>query len=281
MRVQALESTDGFVLFDLDAATTSVGVVRTAPKVLRDSAELLARSVTYAFATFGVARHAGASAGVNAPADARTEAVTSFLDEVRPLVEQRQLVLWPGTGVQSGELGEAGTAPDAALLAGGAIVAAEAALGTLDGARVACEGSGLMVEGVSELVVSRGASLVDGGASADCDVLFVAGKAGVIDDDVGGKVQARAVVPLTAAPVTAKAFALLFASGVVYVPDFVSTAAPLLAAVDADGDPVERVRARAAELAAAGTRMWLTAAEAAEDFLATWQDEQPFGRPLA
>jgi hypothetical protein len=66
------------------------------------------------------------------------------------------------------------------------------------------------------------------------------------------------------------------------VPDFLSTAAPLLAAHDAGGgDPVQRVRDATIALAEAGDGMWLAAAEQAEANLATWTDAKPFGRPLA
>ena len=62
MKLDKLTGTDGFVVIDLDDATTSVGIARLAPKVLREGVELLARSVTYAFASFGIAGHGGASA---------------------------------------------------------------------------------------------------------------------------------------------------------------------------------------------------------------------------
>ncbi len=83
MKVDKLTGTDGFVVIDLDDAATSVGIARLAPKVLRDGAELLARSVTYAFAAFGVAGHGGASAAVNAKPEARDDAVAAFVDEMR------------------------------------------------------------------------------------------------------------------------------------------------------------------------------------------------------
>ena len=98
MKVDKLTSTDGFVVTDLDDAVTSVGVVRLAPKVLRDGAQLLARSVTYAFAAFDVAGHGGASAAVNARPDGRAEALAAFLDQVRARAEGGALVLSPGNG---------------------------------------------------------------------------------------------------------------------------------------------------------------------------------------
>src|SRR3546814_19299921 len=69
MPIQKLTSTDGFIAFDLDGAP-AVGVVRLAPKVLRDGAELLARSTTYAAASFGL-NVGGGPAGLNAKPEGR------------------------------------------------------------------------------------------------------------------------------------------------------------------------------------------------------------------
>lgn len=283
MKVQKLEHADGFILFDLEAATCSMGVARLAPKVLRDSAELLARSVTYSFATFGVAGHGGASAGINSKPEGRDDAVPAFVDDVRPLVEAGSLRLTPGTGLTEADLAPLGsTAHDPAAVVAGAITAADVVLGGLSGARVAIDGSGPLADASRIAAEARGASAVDGGVAADCDVVLVAGKAGVVDHEVAPKVQARAVVPLSPVPVTARAFAILRAAGVTVVPDFISIAAPLLQSATPDGgDPVERIRTVTRELAPEGPAMWLAAVGVAEAFLATWQDERPFGRPLA
>ena len=42
-----------------------------------------------------------------------------------------------------------------------------------------------------------------------------------------------------------------------------------------------RVHDAVADLAGEGTGLWMAAVTRAEDFLRTWQDELPFGRPLA
>ncbi len=89
-------------------------------------------------------------------------------------------------------------------------------------------------------------------------------------------------MPLTPVPVTARALAVLGKADQVVIPDFLSTAAPLLARHDAGGgDPVARIHAAVTDLAEAGTGLWLAAAHQAESNLATWTDEKPFGRPLA
>ena len=84
MRIQKLESTDAFVVWDLEGAERSVGIARLAPKILQEGAEMLARSVTYSFAAFGV-KAAGASAGINAKPEGRDDAVKAFVTELEPL----------------------------------------------------------------------------------------------------------------------------------------------------------------------------------------------------
>ena len=284
MRVQKLESTDGFLLFDLDGAERSAGVARLAPKVLHDSAELLARSVTYAFAAFGL-KMSGASAGINAKPDGRDAAVAAFLEEVRPLVASGALTLHASTGLNDSDLGALGTdPPDPALTAHSAIAAAEATLGTLEGKTVEVIGAGPVAETTKLTLSDKGATVADdSGVDATADALLIAGKTGVIDHEAADSVKARVVVPLTPLPVTAKAYAALRRADIVYVPDFIALAAPLLAAFDetATDDPVERVHALMQQLAPEGPNVWLVAIGLAEAFLATWQDALPFGRPLA
>ena len=93
---------------------------------------------------------------------------------------------------------------------------------------------------------------------------------------------ADVVVPLTPVPITARAHAELTKAGTVHVPDFLSTAAPLLHAHgEAIDDPVAAVADKVRSLAGNGPGLWLAAVEEAEAFLRTWRDELPFGRPLA
>jgi glutamate dehydrogenase/leucine dehydrogenase len=287
MQFQKLTSTDGFILFDLDDAP-AVGIVRMAPKVLRDSAELLARSTTYAAASFGL-QISGASAGINAKPDDQPAALAAFLEEVTPLVESGRLVLGPGLGITSDALAslpkaeERGLAFDQTTAGESAVAAALGALGSLDGRRVAIVGNGPLTEAAAASVSANGATAEPQASfDADCDVLLVAGKAGVLEHDLAATVKAKVVVPLTPVPVTARALAVLGRAEVIVVPDFLATAASLLAALDADGgDAAERVSAAVADLASEGTNLWMAAALKAEAFLQTWQSALPFGRPLA
>jgi hypothetical protein len=145
---------------------------------------------------------------------------------------------------------------------------------------VAVDGTGPVAKAAGAAIQAAGATPV--ASDDECDVLLTAGRPGSLDHERAETIRARAVVPLAPVPVTAKAFAVLSRTGTVYVPDFVSLAAPLLAGFDPDGgDPVPRVAALASELSAEGTGMWMAAVVRAEEFLAGWQDGLPFGRPLA
>jgi glutamate dehydrogenase/leucine dehydrogenase len=288
MQLHKLTSTDGFIVFDLDDAP-AVGIVRLAPKVLRDGAELLARSTTYAAASFGLQLR-GASGAINAKPDDRDSAVAAFLAEVTELVETDRWLPGPGLGVTPDDLAplpraeQRAVAFDQTATGESAVAAAAGALGSLDGARVAIVGSGPVgAEAAAASASARGATAEpDAGMDAEADVLLVAGRAGALEHDLAATVKARVVVPLTPVPVTARALAVLGRGGTVVVPDFLSTAAPLLAAFAPDGgEPLERVETSVAELAGEGTDLWMAACLRAEGFLRTWQSELPFGRPLA
>ena len=287
MQFQKLSSTDGFIAFDLGDAP-AVGVVRLAPKVLRDGAELLARSTTYAAASFGVSV-GGGSAGLNAKPEARDAAIAAFLEEVAALVESGRWLPGPGVGMTVADLAPLPKADaraaafDPVATGESAVAAALGVLGTLDGKRLAVVGAGPSADAAVASATENGAT-TEAGASfdADCDALLVAGKTGVLEHDLAAIVKAKAVVPLSAVPVTARALAVLGRADVVVVPDFLSLAGPLLAAVDPDGgDPMERVHDAVAALADQGVGLWMAAVARAEVHLATWQDALPFGRPLA
>lgn len=283
MPVRKLESTDAFVITDLTDAPLAVGVVRCAPKVLVDGAELLARAATYAFATFGV-QAAGASAGINAKPDDRDGAIKAFVDELAPAVAGGTLHLSASTGLSADDIAGLGAEPlDDSLAARGAVAAAASFLGGGAGGRAATVLGGGWLDRVAPWWADAGGGdVAEGGPDADAEVLFVAGKAGVIDDAAALGVKARLIVPLTPVPITAKAYATLSRAGTVLLPDAVSCAAPLLAVADgAGGDPVERVAAAAGELTGSGVDAWRAMVAKAETFLSTWQPKLPYGRPLA
>jgi hypothetical protein len=264
VQVRKIEATDAFYVLDLDDAPRSVGVVRVAPKVLVDGAELLARTTTYSFALFSV-QAGGVSAGVNAKPDAAADAVAAFTSAV---AAEPNLTFFAGTGVPDGAV----PAADDDLLAQGAVTAATAF----------ASGSAGVAGPLAAPWADRLGGLWPGtwlgavGFDVEADVLFLAGRAGIVDDDVAFTVKARTLVPVTPVPVTAKAYATLNRAGVTFVPDMLSCAAPLLT----DGDPLERVARVAAELAGEEGEPWRNAVVRAETFLSTWQAKLPYGRPL-
>lgn len=282
--VRRLESAPGFVVTDLPDAPVAVGVVRAAPKVLVDGAELLARATTYAFATFGV-QAGGASVGLNTSPDDKADTVARFVEEIGPEVAAGRLRLSAGTGLTDADLAPlGGPEVDASLGPAGAVAAAVAFLGgDLAGRPAVVHGPGTWVGRLAAVWSAAGGGAVEeGGPDADTEVLFVAGKAGVVDHHVAAGIQARLVVPLTPVPVTAKAYAALRRGGTAFVPDALALAAPLLAIADpGGGDPLERVRGVAAAMAGHGVEAWGAMVERAESFLSGWQAELPFGRPLA
>lgn len=276
VQIDKLTTTAAFVITDLPGADQAAGVVRAANKVLQGSTQSLARTATYTFASREL-KVSGASAGISAPADEREAAIASFVDEVSPKVEAG-LALDAGSGVTPEALARlaAHDRRDAVrsadvdgldlhthLAALGPVIAAEAALGGLDGRRVALEGSALTARTVRELV-ARGAKVVavsspDGTAAdpdglptdeltaqgadavgslaaelepleallaADADALLCGSRMGMIDGTTADAIGATVVVPTGPQPVSAKGLAVLRRRGVVVHADFVSTAGP-------------------------------------------------------
>lgn len=295
MRIHKLSSTDAFIAFDLDDAPAA-GLTRLARKILRDGAELLARSTTYAFASFGL-ELGGASAGINAQGDERDAAVEAFVAEVTALVSEGKWVTDPGLGLSESDLAplrQVDKRPaslwseglGAKLDVQGAVAAANE-FAPLEGARVVIDGENAFLvdtlkDNGAEIVASTHEGVRADLITTECDVLFAGGKTGSIDHELAALLHTKVVVPFAPVPVTTRGLAVLTRADTVVVPDFISTAAPLLAGHDLDGgDPTERVREAASKLSAAGTGAWMQAATDAEDFLVSWQHELPFGRPIA
>jgi hypothetical protein len=167
VHVLRFEQTDAFLVRDLGPEVPATGVVRLAPKILRDGAELLARSLTYAYASIGEQR-GGASAAINAAPDGRAEAIAQFVAAVTPLVASGELSIDAAKGVGADELASL-TAVDtrgplhrehADELRGlGAAICADAAIG-LDGKRIVIEGFDAAGPELVKAVYDRGGRVV-------------------------------------------------------------------------------------------------------------------------
>ncbi|MDZ7679145.1 MAG: hypothetical protein U5K29_11395 [Acidimicrobiales bacterium] len=296
MQIHKLTTTNAFIITDLDGASQAAGIVRVAPKVLQGSAQAFARTATYTFALREL-QVGGASAGISAEAEARDEAVAAFVAEVKARVDAGELVLDPGTGVTADDLADLAASDPRSpvrneevdglslqhhLEAIGPVIAAEAALGGLDGHTAAIEANPVAGRLVAELV-ARGATvvafgnakgaaldpngldadtLVEAGASAldsltsepedasalfgaEASVLFCGSRQGMIDGEAAEATGAGLVVPTGCQPVSAKGLAVLRRRGIVALADFISTSGPTYAGWPAGEATIDAVLADA------------------------------------
>jgi glutamate dehydrogenase (NAD(P)+) len=173
MRIQRLTTVDGFIAFDLDDCRVSAGGTRLAPDVTEAEACLLAQAMTYKFAALEL-EMGGAKAVIRAGSAQRAEVMRRYCEEIRPLIESVSFLTGPDIGTSEddfaplrrpGETGVLsqridGVAFEDVLTGFGVVVAAEVALGSLDGATVAIEGFGKVGGGVAREAVRRGAKVV-------------------------------------------------------------------------------------------------------------------------
>lgn len=184
MGLRKLSTTDAFVVVDLDDADSSAGMVRLAPKILLSGVQQLARSATYTFAAVGM-RRSGAAAGINSRPDGRAGAIEAFRSECEPWVVAGEFLPDPGKGVSAGDLAplqaqdprhpirssSAGGVSLGERLAGvGAVAAAAAAAGDLDGRRIVIEGCGPAGVAAAAAAVERGAVLAGVSTEQGCCV---------------------------------------------------------------------------------------------------------------
>lgn len=285
MQVTKLESTDAFVIVDLDGAERAAGVVRCARKILIDGAASLARHGTYAFATARV-QASGASAGINADGEGRDTAVRAFANEYRGPAR-----LSAGKGVSPEELNElpddrtpAATQRARELEIAGIIATIDVLAGGIAGRTVAVDHPDAAL---TAALTEAGATVPEVAAiDTAADVLVVGSKVGAVDHHNIASVAARTVVPGAPLPVTTRGIATAARLGITVAPDFVTLVGPYLAAWSADSgaDPLEAtgelVRTTVGALQSHPAGLVLGACEQAEEFLSAWRPELPFGRPL-
>lgn len=174
MHIHRLQTIDAFVVFDFDDAQFSAGGTRFAPDVTEDEAALLARAMTYKFGVLGL-RAGGAKGAIRGTPEQKAELLQKYCDEIRPLVEERRFGTAADLGtaetdfaslrdpsqppsIMTGHIG--GESIEDLVTGFGVVVAAETAIGSLDGARFAIEGFGKVGGGVAREAVRRGACVV-------------------------------------------------------------------------------------------------------------------------
>jgi hypothetical protein len=284
VKITKTTTADGFVVVDLPEAGIATGIVRCARKILQDGAVNMARSLTYSYAAFGIPT-SGASAGINADGEGRDEAVAAFVAELAPEVAAGSLRLAPGKGVTAADVA-AWSVPEVAadsILADG-VVAAAAAAGELSGASVGIEAGAPAASAIAEAFTAAGAvatvsplaELLTGGAA----VVVVGSKPAVLDHDNIGSLGPATILASAGLSLTARALATGRRNGAVILPDFVTAAGPVLAATG-ETEVAGRIAAVVAAVLGHDEGPYLGGCYAAEDYLRTWVNELPFGRPLA
>ena len=341
MRLHKFQGVDAFVALDLAGAETASGPVRWARKILQGGAKDLARSQTYTYAALEM-RRSGASAGINAEAPARGEAVAAFVAEAAALVAHGTYLPDAAKGVGEDDLaplrdGDRRTAARLGAFAAAcdglsAAAAADAAVG-LDGRTAVIEGFSAGGPALAEAVSQRGGRVVglataEGSLAGDgfdpaalaeawtasgdkalsalagsgdglgapgalwgfgADVVFAGSKMGIVNHGVAEGLECRALVPSGRLAYTSKALAVCRRNSIAAVPDFVALAGSSIAAWsspdtgddEVQGEIADTVAALMADALGSDDGPFLGACYAAEAFLSTWQDELPFGRPLA
>ena len=166
MGMRRLDGADGFVVTDLDGLAQHAGVARCAPKVLADSAWLLARCATYQYAAAERAV-GGASVGINAAADARAEAIPAAVTALEGLAASG-LALDAGKGLTDSDLAPlfavdgrpAGYLTGRDHLVAEGVAAAIECVRPLEGATVAIDSFDPVARHLAEAVTRRGARVV-------------------------------------------------------------------------------------------------------------------------
>jgi glutamate dehydrogenase (NAD(P)+) len=182
MEILRLETVDAFVAFDLDDAPHTAGGTRLAPDVSEREGALLARAMTYKFAVLG--RPIGGAKGlVRSDAQGRAAAMVRYCEEIRPLVTSRRFLTGPDLGTYEADFAPLraadwephvlnstvdGVAFEDVLTGFGVAVAADTAVGGLDGRTVAIEGFGKVGAGVAREVAHRGGRVVAVSTLAGC-----------------------------------------------------------------------------------------------------------------
>lgn len=190
----------------------------------------------------------------------------------------------------------AGTLGPALIVLAAEMGARVVAIGTTSG--TLADPAGLDPAGTADSWAEHGDSLPASAGSeldaahvlgVDADVLLCGSKLGLVDHQVADSLACRVLAPIGVAPVTAKGLAVAGRRDVTVLPDFLTLSGALHTFRPPESQQAaslaDHVTARTTELTAHvlghAEGAYLGACERAETFLRTWQDELPFGRPLA
>ncbi len=125
--------------------------------------------------------------------------------------------------------------------------------------------------------------------ATSADVLFCGSRLGMVDHLGAMSLGAKVLAPIGVAPVTAKGLAVAGRSGTIVLADFLTTSGALHSFTAPDDvvldDLMQRVEQASSELTASALShpegAYMGSCVSAEEFLSSWVDSLPFGRPLA
>ena len=172
MKTLRLKTVDAYVAFDFECPT-SAGGTRLAPDVTERETQLLARAMTYKFAVLGV-NFGGGKGTVRATQSERDDAISRYVEEIRPLVESAKFLTSTDLGTVPDDFRSLpgtdqadlmhteymGMPLDAFLTGLGVATAAETALGGLEDRTAAIEGFGKVGGAAAVELAMRGARLI-------------------------------------------------------------------------------------------------------------------------
>lgn len=225
---------------------------------------------------------------------ARLDAVADRFNSLSAAVTAEATVGLAGRTVAIEGFGAAGPDLAGAVAArGGTIIAVSTSTGTVT------NDTGIDADSLAEAYAADGPDCVSrfGDVAhpmavfgSGAGVTFAGSKTGVVDHTVAAQLaDSAALIASGRLAMTARALAVLRAAGVAAPGDFISLAGGTMAAwgdaARSDDEVATDIATAVADLCnehkdhADGS--FLAACYAAESFLATWQDELPFGRPLA
>jgi len=261
-----------------------------------EAADLVAAGTYLPDAAKGVAADELTALAAADPRDtARSGAFTDRCEGLgTAVVAEKTLGSLDGRTVAIEGFGSTGSALAAAVTERGAkVIAISTATGTVTSATgfpapaLATSWDALGADLVNDLGEPTPARAIFG---TDADVVFAGSKMGVIDHTVAAQLtNAAAVVPCGRLALTARGLAVLRSAGVAAPADFVALAGSTLALWGDVNRADEEILAGVAKVLgdlSAGYATHedgplLAACYDAEDFLSTWQETLPFGRPLA
>jgi hypothetical protein len=273
MKIQKLESINAFVAVDLEGVPGR-GVLRASKKILQGGAKDLARSMTYGLASLNL-KETGVSAGISTPPEEKNEAIKTFFEEIREW--ENEFSFTAGLGVTSEDTAENNPEERLQLLAIGTLISA---LTAKPDASTAVIDDKILSSALETELNKKGIEIIPSENPFDetADILFCGSKMGVIDHEIAEKLSFSVIVPTATLPITTRAVAVCKRRNILALPDFVTTAGPLIKDKNLTEETLSSI---VNEVIDHADGPLMGACERAEVYLSTWQSELPFGRPMA